>query len=98
MRPDIGLVGNEKRTAMGVSLNENTERRDPSEAFLHLRSPGQESWEIESQWGPFDWRVDLNTYMETDVGYNRLSAAEIRPNVEVCKWKYVTLQITEIRM
>lgn len=49
VRPDTGLVGNEKRTAMGVSLNENTECYDPSEAFLRLRSPGQESWEIESQ-------------------------------------------------
>lgn len=74
--PDTGLVGNEKRTAVGFSLNENKERRDPRTAFLHFQSPGQEGWEIESQWGPFDWRVDLSAYTKTDVQWLSVSEAK----------------------
>lgn len=46
---DTGLVGNEKKNSSGVSLNENTEYFDPKTAFLHLQSPGQDGWEIESR-------------------------------------------------
>lgn len=77
---DTGLMGNKRRAAAGVSLNENTEHCDPRKASLHLQSPRHESREIESQWGAFDWRlchVDPSTYRKTDVECNRLSPAEI---------------------